>query len=105
MDHKRAEEIQHFLDLTVEIVNELSLTSDFDHLSSLELFQIAVLNGIEQYHFVSKKSTNKLSVGKIDTSKVAFQLHDKETVAVIQGDIEFAELIDLDYIGGENDAD
>lgn len=105
MDHKKADQLQLLLDLTTEHINEISLTLDMNHMTALAIFEEAVSLAIIQYQFVTKNTTKRISVGKVDTNSVAFNLHDKDTVVVLQGDVTFAEMIDLDYVGVEDDDD
>ena len=102
MDYNRAEQLQLLLELTVESINELALTVDHGHLSPLELFQLAVSQGIEQFQFVTRKPTKQLSIGKVDTKTVAFQLQDKElTAAILHGPADWLDDTDFDTLGGE----
>jgi hypothetical protein len=101
MDLDKAEQLQLLLDLTTETINELAVTVDLEQMDSLELFQEAVSQAIIQYQFVTRKPKKASPIGRVDTTKMAFCLLDNETAAVIQGNLDFADNIDLDLIGGD----
>lgn len=103
MDQEKADMLQELLDITTEHINELALDTENAHLTAVDMFQIAVQNALIEYHnnTVSKQYTSP--IGRVDTRNVAFCLQDKDTVAVLQGDHDFAEMIEMDYVGIDNE--
>lgn len=97
----RTEKLQEMLDLTVELVNDLVFF--YPEMSAIELYKLAVSEVLEQCQNETQSIKYNNPIGKVDTNKVAFTLQDNVTAAVIQGDNEFAENIELDYIGADED--
>jgi hypothetical protein len=93
---ERKEAVQFLLDMTADFINEIE--ADFHDCCPTVTFEQATKLAIEQYHFITNKTKKQLIVGRVDTTKVAFSLQDNETVAILQGSEEFAEMINLDYI-------
>ena len=103
MDLKKADQLQTLLEMTTEYINEMLLTTEVEHMTTVEMFEEAVSLALIQFQFATKTKPHRLKAGKVDTNSVAFGLHDKETIVVLQGNAEFAEMLDMDYFEVEDD--
>jgi hypothetical protein len=86
---KRNKEVQALFDHAISVARELLETSNF---SSQQIFEMACL--IAEENFVPNKPVSSLPVGEVDTTRVAFELQDGDSVSMISGDREFAINID-----------